>query len=290
MMRVRLLLLIVMIVTSGVSGCARFLNGSRETLVNELLPPLKVGNNSQAFELYFVRLPFGQEGLETDIWNEVDEQQLPLAQRRVWEANGIRIGFVGGQLPPHLGQLIQPKPSGENSAAPALSDDPRPNVTRRLIHTRSGNRNEIVLMGQATTVSLLMCDEGHVTGKNFDNAQGQFAFKSTPAADGRAKLEFVPELQYGEARTRYTGEDGMMRLDTSRPKQVFEKLTIESALAEGQLLVFGNLVGRGSTLGHYLFTEERDGKRERKLLLVRMVRGQNDDLFTTDTSAAKDKE
>jgi hypothetical protein len=70
----------------------------------------------------------------------------------------------------------------------------------------------------------------------------------------------------------------MVRLDTSRPRRVFDDLTMPLVLSPGSMAVLGNLPDRPGSLGHYFFTEGEDNRLEQKLLLLRLCRTQHDDL------------
>ena len=94
------------------------------------------------------------------------------------------------------------------------------------------------------------------------------------------RLELVPELHHDQPRPRFVGDQAMMRLDTARPKQVFDELTISATLAPGTMMILTTLADRPGSLGHYFFTEGQDNHLEQKLLLLRLCQTQHDDLVT----------
>ena len=53
----------------------------------------------------------------------------------------------------------------------------------------------------------------------------------------RVQLDLLPELHHGEPQQRWIGDDGVIRLETSRPKRVFDELRMKISLAPGQMLV-----------------------------------------------------
>ncbi len=102
--------------------------------------------------------------------------------------------------------------------------------------------------------------------------------KSFPQPDGRVRLELVPELHHDQPRQRWVGNQGMFHLDASRPKRVFDDMTMSADLAPGAMLVLSSLPNRPGSLGHHFFTE--NGERlEQKLLIVRLSQTQHDGLF-----------
>ena len=80
--------------------------------------------------------------------------------------------------------------------------------------------------------------------------------KSFPQPDGRVRLELVPELHHGQPRQRWIGEQGVLRLDASRPKRTFDDLALSAELAPGAMLVLSSLPNRPGSLGHHFFTEK----------------------------------
>src|SRR5262245_17957040 len=104
----------------GISGCAPWQPIGQSNL---LLKPIELADDGIELELITVRFPLGDETLNNAIWNEIDEQQTPLAVRRALAENGIRCGFVAGQLPPALAQVIavaEKQPTTRTEAASRL--------------------------------------------------------------------------------------------------------------------------------------------------------------------------
>ena len=96
--------------------------------------------------------------------------------------------------------------------------------------------------------------------------------RAFPQNDGRVRLELVPELHHDQPRRRFVGDQGMMRLDTARPKRVFDELTISAVLSPGTMLILASLPERQGSLGHYFLTEGEDNRMKQKLLLLRLLR------------------
>ena len=126
---------------------------------------------------------------------------------------------------------------------------------------------------------MLVCESGRISGQTYNQAQGIFAVKSFPQPDGRVRLELVPELHHDQPRQRWVGSQGVLRLETSRPRKVFDDMTMTADLAPGAMLILSSLANRPGSLGHYFFTEN-DAQLEQKLLIVRLAQTQHDALFS----------
>jgi hypothetical protein len=92
----------------------------------------------------------------------------------------------------------------------------------------------------------------------------------------------VPELHHDQTRQRWVGKQGMLRLETSRPRRVFDDMAISATLSPGAMLVMTSLPNRPGSLGHHFFTEKND-QLEQKLLVIRLAQTQHDDLFSPST-------
>ena len=79
---------------------------------------------------------------------------------------------------------------------------------------------------------------------------------------------------------RYVGDQGVLRLETSRPKKTYDDMTMTADLAPGEMLILSSLSNRPGSLGHQFFTDENNGKLEQKLLIVRLSQTQHDGLFS----------
>ena len=278
MRRLRAIFAVGIAVCAGGIGC-NFLNEPKSApRENPFLKPLSFSESGITFDVMLVRLPKDDAENNAAFWTEIDEQQLPANSRRQWEANGLRVGLVGRQLPAKLAQLLDPAATTQGTKR-LLSDDPRPTVTRSLIHMVEGNRNEIVASSAQSQLPLVINEEGQIRGKTYDAALSRFVFKAFTQPDGRVRFEIVPEIEYGESRPHYVGEDGTFLLDTSRPKQSFDKMAIEAKLSPGQLLVLGHAYDRPGSLGYHFLTEEANGRRETKFVIIRVGQVHRDDLF-----------
>jgi hypothetical protein len=91
-------------------------------------------------------------------------------------------------------------------------------------------------------------------------------------------VELVPELHHDQPRRRFAGDQGMMRLETARPRRAFDDLAISAVLSPGHMLVLSCLPDRPGSLGHYFFTEGEDNRLKQKVLVLRLCQTQHNDL------------
>jgi len=247
------------------------------------LAPAKMSSKSVVFEVLRVRFPVTDESGGEEIWAEVDEQRFPAELRHQLATNGFRVGFVGGQLPMELSKLMQlsdaPLSADQSNVISIEEMKEEPSVQRKHMTMRGGNRGEICASEVYEQLPVLINNSGELGGQIFDQAQGMLAVKAFPETDGRVRLEMVPELHHGKPKQRWVGSQGMMRLDSSRPRRVFERMRLDATLAPGEMLLLGSLPNRPGSLGHHFFTRD-NGSLQRQLIVVRLAQTQHQSMFS----------
>lgn len=267
-------------------GCAVLAVGCRgvpEPSSRSPLKPAHMASESVGLDVLFVRFPFGEPEANGPVWEEIDETPWPGELRHRLALNGFRVGLVAGPIPIALSKLLElkdkPAPSGATQTVTASEWSDEPRVLRRFMSLRSGQRGEIIASGVYDELAVLWCGPSGVEGQTYSQAQALLAIWASLEPDGRVRLKLVPELHHGQAKPRLVGQTGAVRLEASRPKQVFPEMTIQVPLGPGQLLVLSSLPQRPGSLGHHFFTHRRDGKLEQKLLVIRLSRAPHDGLF-----------
>ena len=263
----------------GIVGCSAPIQKGRSPLM-----PARMSDDSVVLDMFFVRFPFGDPTVNEELWEEIDEQRFSPELRERLTQNGFRVGLISGPIPAKLSELLQltdkPAPTGELEGAQVDSLETQPSVVRRHLQIRAGQRSDIVASGVHAELPVFTGESGRLSGQTYFQAQGIFAVKSLPQPNGRVRLELTPELHHDQPQQRWVGRHGMMRLDTSRPKRAFDEMILATDLTPGAMLVLSSLPNRPGSLGHYFFTQN-DGRREQKLLVVRLSQTQHDGLFAT---------
>ena len=237
--------------------------------------------DSCALDIFFIRFPFNDPQVNGLMWREIDEQHFPAQLRQRLVRNGFRVGLVSGQMPIALSKLMElgdkPAASGELPATEPTEFADQPRVLRRHLQLPAGRRSEIVTSGVYDRLPVLICEAGQLGGQTYHQAQTLLALRTFPQDDGRVRLELMPELHHGEPSGRWVGNQAMMRLETQRPRRVFDEMAVSATLSPGAMLVISSLPQRPGSLGHHFFTE--DGERlEQKLLVIRLSQTQHDEL------------
>ena len=247
------------------------------------LMPTQMSPDSVVLDMFFVRFPFGDAAVNEKLWQQIDEQQFAPDLRERLAQNGFRVGVVSGQLPVELSKLLElsdkPAPTGHLEGVTANSLDAEPRVVRRHVQSRAGQPTEILASCIYPELTVLLRRSDQLSGASYQLAQGVFTAKALPQPDGRTRLQLVPELQHDQPRSRVdVGDQGVLRLVSDKPKEVYDDMTIAADLRCGAMLILSSLPNRPGSLGHYFLTVN-DGKLEQRLLIVRLSQTQHDGLF-----------
>ena len=249
------------------------------------LEQVRMPPESCALDVFFVRFPLGEEEANVDLWNEIDEQQLPNEIRRELTRNGFRVGVSCGQMPMALARLLElegkPVASGACQQVSVTALESAPKVVRHHAQVRAGRSRQIVPWGLQEELPVLLASADGVCGRSYPHAQPSLALTPFPERDGRIRLELVPELQYGDYVHRYAGHQYAFRTELSRSQRAFDELAFSASLKAGDMLLIGSLPNRPGSLGDRFFTHDVSGRKEQKLLVIRLSQTQHDDLFSS---------
>jgi hypothetical protein len=160
---------------------------------------------------------------------------------------------------------------------PGVSDDVT--ASQRQLQSRAGKRGVILAGAEQPKIALLVQHEGRITGEEYVHAQCLFAVKTFPQGDGRVRLELVPEIEHGDARQRWVGQEGSFRVEASKEQKVLEHLRMELVVSPGEVLVLTCTPDRKG-LGKQFFADGTPG--EQKLLMIRLAQTQYDDVFAPE--------
>jgi hypothetical protein len=279
---------LALILGACAAGCA---SNSISTRNKSPLAPFKPSLETSTLEVMFVRHEYKLPALNEDLWNAVDETALPAEVRSAISKNGLRAGVIAGALPLRIESTL----SSPSPALPSATEGPgavtsigqaasAPTISRRTLHVLPQQRSELLASDVYERLNLLVRDGDEGCGHQYFKARCAVAITSTPLGDGRVRLSLVPEVQHGEPRQQYRGDDGMWRVDSARPKVSLETMAFEVVLSAGQTVVIGARADRPASVGHYFFTEPVNGELEQKLLLIRFTGNKYDQLLLTDST------
>lgn len=266
------------------AGCTQLQVGHK----SPLNPPI-MNTDSAAVDIFFVRVPYGDPIVEK-LWKSVDEQAIPAETRKELYRNGFRVGRIAGPLPPELADLLRltdapvTQDTLETIEDPGNADESAP--VRRHLQTKPHQRAELLASSVYDELPLLRRDSnGQIVGQTVYRAQGVFAMTLAPKPDATVCIQLVPEVHYGEPRVQPVATEGLVRWEMRRDRIVLNDLTIKMDLAPGDMLLLTCVPDQPGSLGGRFFTAASSGKREQKLIAIRLSQVQNNPSFQGNTVA-----
>jgi hypothetical protein len=275
--------LLVAALFAAAGGCARWLAKPEEP---SKLPPARMSPDSVVLELAFVRLPVGDRAAYDAIWMAADEQHFSPELRRELAANGMRVGVLGQQLPGELRAALDAAASlHEERVEDTDTSDTQISRSQRRLSCRTGRRAKIVVSKSQPSMAFLTHEEGQVRGRLLESAQCLLALRPYPQGDGRVRLDITPEIEHGELKTQWAGQDGTWMQRVGRDRVILDRLRSAATVMAGQVLVLSTTPDVKG-LGEHFFSETAGGHEERTLLLIRVAQTQWDDLFAPERMSA----
>ena len=217
-------------------------------------PPL--GPDGVILHMVLLERPVHDRYLNGGLWDGIDEQTVALEQKILLQDNGFRVGRLVGATPRELQALLtserncvecwhQILPSGKAVTRPV--GRPVPEMRYQV-----GQEPEVVL------------------GK----AQSFLVIVPTLTADGRTRLQFTPQIEYGDAQPEYrpAPDCSGWLCDYRRPNKTYPELSWEVTLAPNEYVVIGAAPDNPRALGYQCFVHEDDESSGQRLLVIRTSR------------------
>ena len=192
------------VVMSGifvVGGCTLDKNGSHPGSIftrigghtDPLLEPKRC-----LLKVAILSRPFADPVVNEVVWRVADEQIILPAVRRAWEANGLRVGRIIGEMPGELEAILR-------------ETTPAKKVSPATFVLENGNPTLIRVSEPVELATLVMNRDNRVFAKDFHDA-GAF-LRATAQHDGTSGvlLRLVPEIQHGPIQRRFQAQPNAVR-------------------------------------------------------------------------------
>ena len=250
-------------------GCSPWQTAALE---NRLLKPPRMSPDTVILEMAVVDVADAEQ-----LWQELDEQHLPLETRRKLAAEGLRAGLLGSHLPDWINQELAREARSVEVDACAGEAVVQDGARQWRLQCRSGDPREIELGAVRNELVISSKCPESPDEEVFELAQSKLSLIAEPQGDGRVHLTITPEIHHGPLRHRWVGDDGTFRMDLGRERRKYPELGFTAKLAPGQTLVITappDVEGLGATF----FRNE--SSRKQRILLFRLAQTQFDDLFS----------
>ena len=291
--------LVLVVLFASICGCAPWdagsgwksdawhrpapVSGQDETL---RLPASRMAKDSVTLEIAVGQLDLDQQGEVGQFWAEVDQQVLPFEVRQRLDQNGLLAGVVASQPPAILHRLLQDKVVDTSAMEPwqvqFIEQGNQTTVSRMILHQRiqngAGESHCVPVSDIAPQASWIVHDGSRQTAGEGEQARGFIRLRTYPAGDSSLRLVVTPEIRYGRQQASFGVAEGSFTYSAKQSMQVLSELKFETRLKPGQTLVLG-ANPQLSDLGGFLFGPTDNAEFGQRVILVRLVHSQRDDLF-----------
>lgn len=205
------------------------------------------------------------------LWRSAQEDRLPVETRRALAENGLRAGVVGGTPSSTLAKLLNPDPEATEAEQEQAALAGNAKVTGRMLQLRPGRRGEIQACETVTRRVVVRHEDGQLTGREFNDAQGLYAVAVRRGEGDRVELELTPELHHGQVKRQFTSPGpGRMVQNFGRDSEVYDDLRTTVSLTSGEMLIISSLPGATNNIGGHLHSAGTSGADRRRILMVRL--------------------
>ncbi|MDR2345489.1 MAG: hypothetical protein LBE18_05430 [Planctomycetaceae bacterium] len=268
---------------SCLNGSGNFLsdvsNINAVSTETSLLRDSNIPVNTAAVEIYNIRITPETEQYLDNLWLETDEQVIPAFVRLNLFHNGIRAGVQGSLISPALSRLINVSSNPELSQyvngmirEASVQELSRELPVSKQFQNLYPDMRVIVKPFNSTIYELALFENegGQIWGKNYTNVQGQLRLTAKPVMGGKVRFEVIPELEYGVPEMRTYSRQGIIFKETSKPRKVYDSLTIEVDLLPGNWLILGATSENCRGTGRCFFVRGED-QIEQRIIAIRLI-------------------
>jgi hypothetical protein len=269
-----------------VGGCALDKNGSRPGSVfarvgghsGQLIEPKRC-----LLKVVILARPFGDPVINEAVWKVADEQVIPPADRRAWEANGLRIGRIIGEVPLELEAILK-------------DTSPQRKVTPTNLFVDSGEPALIIVSEAVELASLLLNRDNRIFGNDYKDASGYFRLTPQHEGGNSVSLRLVPEIHHGPVQRTFQALPNAtplgpqeFRINNGQHEESIRELATTLVLEPGQIAVIGCRPEFKRGLGAFMLTQSvaHSDQRIEKLIMIwasRNLPGQTDNDSATNTT------
>jgi hypothetical protein len=169
------------------------------TSTSNLLPPLQPSREAVQIEFTFVERPVGDPLLGSALWGQIDQVgAVTASEAESLKKLGLRVGNAGASICPALEQILR-----ESEPPDTKGSDTRISVKKETLCIGPGVSPPIV----TNSVRKCTLDVPATSGtkeRKYENFKGVLRLTAHRLQDGWARLEFVPEIHFGQEQLRPT--------------------------------------------------------------------------------------
>jgi len=216
------------------------------------------GPNVVQMETALLEGPVGDPFFNQDLWTLTDDQVVDLDRKALLQANGLRVGQVGGLTPARLQALLTSN---------------RSCINPRFIQMRAEHSTRLSVGPPLPVCRFQIRPDEPAAPVRLEQAECTFVVVPSLLPGGQVRLRFTPEIPHGQPLLLPQPADrAAWVLGKQQPTGSFPGLSWEVTLAPNEFVIVGGCYDRPETLGHQFFIRTGETPPRQRLLVIRTAR------------------
>ena len=201
-------------------------------------------------DVAYIEWPADDTQLGQELWRHVDQVgPIDSETRGRLRQNGFRVGIVGTNPPPALQRMIGMKSDFALEPEAEFAKQ----ISGRTFMLVSGNETDVQVSNPYPTCTLNL-KHGEVSEpRTFTNAVCKYRIKAYRIQDGWARLEFTPQIHYGDDQLRHEIGDNGWTLQNGQLTETFRPQRFSVELKTGDMAIVTAEEKVPGTLGELFF-------------------------------------
>ena len=202
------------------------------------------------------------------LWRQVDQiAAIPSDTREMLAQNGFQVGHVGSSPPLAVQSLL-----GLVSDVKSSDGDGNKHMFGTTKSLPPGIETEIQVTDPQEKCVVSIVEGQHAKSYEYEQVRFMFRMKSVRLHDGWVRVDFQPEVHYGDLRVRHTPTDegwayrSRQKVDSRHAQQFSLAMNVGR-----NAIITGTASDHPGTLGEWFFCRDEGGVKRQRLLIVRVA-------------------
>ncbi len=239
------------------TGCQSSRSTASDWLDRLRAPWNGIGPDTNQIEFAIVQEELGSDFLMGQLWQNVDEQIIPIEHRDEFEQNGLRVGLIKGSSSATLQKML-------------TSPESCPIAQRVMVAVNK--EFHLPLRQGAAEPLLTLVQAGEPQSMPVTNGEYGLVLKLTLAENGQVQVKAVPYVKRRQDLTKLIqpNEDRSgWKLPEDMQEERFEHMGWQVTLGPKDFLIVGSELEKNDRFGQHCFVDASDKKQ--KILVIRGV-------------------
>lgn len=290
----QILTLAVVSICVAACGCASWNSNATKSTGRQAkkieLPRNPLQPGAVSMEVAITQVDHDQSELLETMWQQLDQQAIPIETRQLLDANGLRAGVLSPQATIEFVELLADKEidtsemkTWQKQFYAQKGNKEKRKILHQRIQNNTGELHLVPLSDPMANASWAVRTKRSQYAGQGENVRAHAEISTYPKGDGRVELVVIPQLHFGEVRPTIDVAEGTFYIKPQQTIKAIEDLRLSIKVRPGETMVVGP-TSQLVDLGELMFGNGDRTDFWHRLLLVRVVQTQHDDLFEIESN------